>query len=354
MPAATRVIEAIPSLSKDTEKVLTDLFADAANRRHEVVTVEHLLFAITDEQSARETIEACGASVDELRSDLTKYLDERTPRALAESSEGPDPTLGFQRVLQRAVMHVQSTTSGRGEVTGARILVAIFGEKDSDAVRLLHQRGVTRLDAVNFIAHGIRKSDLPTAPPTDTERLVRFSLNQLRTALGALSSPTEAVLPKHQEVKPKLFISYAHVDIAALDRLLVHLKPLERANTLVCWSDRRLRTGDKWREELLRNLEDAVIAILLVSADFLASDFIAGDELPPLLVKAESKGLRILPVILKPCGFRRDPILSTFQAANDPTSPLLGMSMIEQEALYDKIAEEVANEIRIRRPGASN
>lgn len=90
-------------------------------------------------------------------------------------------------------------------------------------------------------------------------------------------------------------------------------------------------------------------AILLVSADFLASDFIVNNELPPLLIKADSNGLRILPVILKPCGFLRDPVLSTFQCANDPASPLLGMSTIDQEGVYDKIAEEVAIAISNRR-----
>nr|WP_240788760.1 toll/interleukin-1 receptor domain-containing protein [Ramlibacter henchirensis] len=149
--------------------------------------------------------------------------------------------------------------------------------------------------------------------------------------------------------RPKLFISYSHVDTQCVERLLVHLKPLERANTVVCWSDKRLRTGDKWKAEIEQNLNEAVIAVLLISADFLASDFIVNNELPPLLVKADSNGLRILPVIVKPCGFRRDPILSTFQAANDPATPLLGMTPIEQEALYDKIADEVAKEIANRR-----
>jgi hypothetical protein len=196
---------------------------------------------------------------------------------------------------------------------------------------------------LNFLSGGTTKVE-SQAGERETERVNRG----VATILIEAAQPFVTADVKRSD-RPKLFISYSHVDTPCVDRLLVHLKPLERANTIICWSDKRLRTGDKWKAEIEQNLDEAVIAVLLISADFLASDFIVNNELPPLLIKADAKGLKILPVILKPCGFRRDPVLSTFQSANDPATPLLGMTLIEQEAVYDKIAEEVAREISARR-----
>jgi hypothetical protein len=133
-----------------------------------------------------------------------------------------------------------------------------------------------------------------------------------------------------------------------LDRLLVHLRPLERHSKIECWSDKRIRPGDKWRQEIRENIENAAVAVLLVSADFLASEFIVNHELPPLLIKAEASGTRIIPVIVKPCGFVRDESLQNFQCVNDPKQPLLGLSEIEQEHVYDRIAAEIHNELKQR------
>lgn len=106
--------------------------------------------------------------------------------------------------------------------------------------------------------------------------------------------------------------------------------------------------GDKWRKEIAENIGNAAVAVLLVSADFLASEFIANHEIPPLLIKAEAAGTRIIPVIVKPCGFARDDSLQSFQCINDPKLPLLGLSEIEQEHLYDQIAAEIYNELKAR------
>ncbi|MEO5845541.1 MAG: ATP-dependent Clp protease ATP-binding subunit ClpA, partial [Caldimonas sp.] len=124
-------------------------------------TVEHLLMALLDNPSAAEVLRACSANLDDLRKSLLGFIKENTPTVGGADEVDTQPTLGFQRVIQRAIMHVQSTGSGKKEVTGANVLVAIFGEKDSHAVYYLHQQGVTRLDVVNFIAHGIKKSDPP-------------------------------------------------------------------------------------------------------------------------------------------------------------------------------------------------
>ena len=109
-------------------------------------------------------LKACAANIDDLRKSLSTFIKENTPTVGGTEEVDTQPTLGFQRVIQRAIMHVQSTGSGKKEVTGANVLVAIFGEKDSHAVYYLHQQGVTRLDVVNFIAHGIKKSEPPVAP----------------------------------------------------------------------------------------------------------------------------------------------------------------------------------------------
>lgn len=150
-------------IAQELEVSLHMAFVEARQQRHEFITVEHLLLALLDNPSASEVLKACSANVDDLRKSLTKFIKDNTPQVAGTDDVDTQPTLGFQRVIQRAIMHVQSTGSGKKEVTGANVLVAIFGEKDSHAVYYLHQQGVTRLDVVNFIAHGIRKSDPPEA-----------------------------------------------------------------------------------------------------------------------------------------------------------------------------------------------
>ncbi len=148
-------------IAQELEVSLHMAFVEARQRRHEFITVEHLLMALLDNPSAAEVLRACSANIDDLRKSLAQFIKENTPTVGGSDEVDTQPTLGFQRVIQRAIMHVQSTGSGKKEVTGANVLVAIFGEKDSHAVYYLHQQGVTRLDVVNFIAHGIKKSDPP-------------------------------------------------------------------------------------------------------------------------------------------------------------------------------------------------
>jgi len=148
-------------IAQELEVSLHMAFVEARQQRHEFITVEHLLLALLDNPSAAEVLRACSANVDELRKSLTHFIKDNTPQVAGVDEVDTQPTLGFQRVIQRAIMHVQSTGSGKKEVMGSNVLVAIFGEKDSHAVYYLHQQGVTRLDVVNFIAHGIKKSDPP-------------------------------------------------------------------------------------------------------------------------------------------------------------------------------------------------
>ena len=143
-------------LSKDLETTLNNAFREARGKRHEFMTVEHLLLALLDNAAARSVLRAVGADIDRLRSELAEFIESTTPVLPEDAGEREtQPTLGFQRVLQRAVFHVQS--SGRKEVTGANVLVAIFSEQESQAVYFLKLQDIARIDIVNYIAHGISK-----------------------------------------------------------------------------------------------------------------------------------------------------------------------------------------------------
>ncbi|WP_440651604.1 ATP-dependent Clp protease ATP-binding subunit ClpA [Cysteiniphilum sp. 19S12-1] len=143
-------------LSKELEQTLNQAFQHARDLKHEYLTVEHLLSALVDNADAKKVLKACGANLPELKNILNAFIDQSTPK-LTEDGKDTQPTLGFQRVLQRAVFHVQS--SGRGEVQGSNVLVAIFSEQDSQAVSFLKQQNVTRLDVVNYLSHGVSNNN---------------------------------------------------------------------------------------------------------------------------------------------------------------------------------------------------
>jgi ATP-dependent Clp protease ATP-binding subunit ClpA len=148
-------------IAQELEVSLHMAFVEARRQRHEYITVEHLLLALLDNPSASEVLRACMVNVEDLRKSIGTFIRDNTPHLTGTDAVDTQPTLGFQRVIQRAIMHVQSTGNSKKEVVGANVLVAIFGEKDSHAVYYLHQQGVTRIDVVNFIAHGIKKTDPP-------------------------------------------------------------------------------------------------------------------------------------------------------------------------------------------------
>ena len=141
--------------------------------------------------------------------------------------------------------------------------------------------------------------------------------------------------------RTKVFISYSHADKDWLDRLKRHLKPLVREGNLDCWDDTHIRPGDDWKQEIRNALDTAQVAVLLISADFFASDFIDETELPPLLDAAKAKGARILPVIISASRFKRVPELARFQAVNSPDRPLDEMPRAEQEKALDRLAHTI-------------
>ena len=151
-------------IAQELEVSLHLAFVEARQKRHEFITVEHLLLAMLDNPSAAHVLRACGADINELRVVLIDFVTTHTPTLPGNGEVDTQPTVGFQRVIQRAILHVQSTN--KKEVTGANILVALFSEKESHAVFFLNQRGITRLDVVNYIAHGINSSSQPNVPKT--------------------------------------------------------------------------------------------------------------------------------------------------------------------------------------------
>jgi ATP-dependent Clp protease ATP-binding subunit ClpA len=154
-------------LSQELEFSLNTAFQSAREKRHEFITVEHLLAALLDNPSAARVLRACGGNIDDLRRNLSTFLDENVPKLTPGNKIDTQPTIGFQRVIQRAVLHVQGV--GKKEVTGANVLIAIFGEKESHAVYFLHKQNISRFDVVNYISHGISKvpgesqSELPSS-----------------------------------------------------------------------------------------------------------------------------------------------------------------------------------------------
>lgn len=159
----------MPSFARELETTLHNALGEASKRRHEYATLEHLLIALVDDAHASQVMTSCGVNRDELKATVKQYLDSELGALVADSATDPTPTSGFQRVVQRAILHVQS--SGRDEVTGANVLVALFSERESYAVYFLQQQDMSRLDAVTFISHGVGKGDTSAEPnpPQGTE-----------------------------------------------------------------------------------------------------------------------------------------------------------------------------------------
>ncbi|HEX4856263.1 MAG TPA: AAA family ATPase, partial [Limnobacter sp.] len=179
-------------IAQELEVSLHMAFVDARQQKHEFITVEHLLLALLDNPSAAEVLRSCSCDIEEIRKNLQNFIKDNTPVVTGQDEVDTQPTLGFQRVIQRAIMHVQSTSNGKKEVTGANVLVAIFGEKDSHAVYYLHQQGITRLDVVNYISHGITKTPQAPAPKQEnTSSENQEQESESSQAVGDKQSPLD-------------------------------------------------------------------------------------------------------------------------------------------------------------------
>ncbi|MEX1222525.1 MAG: ATP-dependent Clp protease ATP-binding subunit ClpA [Idiomarina sp.] len=205
-------------LNKALELTLNDAFRLARERRHELMTVEHLLIALLDNPDAADALRACGADFEQLKEELISYIERSTPRFEDDTDQvDTQPTLGFQRVLQRAVFHVQS--SGNAEVTGANVLVAIFSEQESQAVYLLNKSDITRLDVVHYISHGLSKVD-----------------DEHSSGEASTSSETEQQQPEEQQSYLKRFCVNLNARARAgeIDPLIGREYELERCVQILC------------------------------------------------------------------------------------------------------------------------
>lgn len=183
----------------------------------------------------------------------------------------------------------------------------------------------------------------------DRLRTQETLLKPIVNYLGRKNKTIDFLLKKTKDDKPiakSIFVSYSHIDLEYLERLKIHLKPFEKKGQIDLWADTKIKAGDKWKEKINSALEKSVIAILIISADFLASDFIVDNELPPLLKAAEEKGKVILPLIAKPCRFTSDEHLSKFQAINDPKIPLSKLTENDREEIYVKVADLIDNIVK--------
>ena len=280
-------------LNKDLEVSLNLAFRQAKESRHEFMTVEHLLLALLDNPSSIEALKACGADMGKLRQELLEFIGETTP-VIPEGEEEREtqPTLGFQRVLQRAVFHVQS--SGKSEVSGSNVLVAIFSEQESQAAYFLKKSDISRLDIVNFISHGIGKNDsqgLPSTEETEVQEeeprtIENFSTNLNEEALKGNIDPligrdselerTLQVLSRRRKNNP-LFVGEAGVGKTAIAEGLANLVVSDDVPefladaTLYSLDMGALLAGTKYRgdfekrfKSLLKDLEEDTNAILFI------------------------------------------------------------------------------------------
>ena len=202
-------------------------------------------------------------------------------------------------------------------------------EKRMSQAEAAHVLGISQ-PAVSLIERGT-----PTSLTDDRLALLLSELDITEVEIPFLDTG------KAKAAGRQVFISYSHKDKIYLDRLLVHLRPLQRQGLVNTWVDTKIGAGQKWKQQIIKALKASRAAILLVSADFLASDFIVDDELPPLLRDADEKGTIVIPVVLKPCRFTRERSLSVFQSINSPEEPISGMDEHGQELVYDAVAERI-------------
>ena len=208
----------MPGFSNNLEKSLHRALALASERHHEYATLEHLLLALTEDNDAIALFKACGVDVDLLRQDLGSYLDDDLTGLVIEDYEDPKPTAGFQRVIQRALIHVQS--SGREEVTGANVLVAVFSERESHAVYYLQKQDMTRLDAVSYISHGVAKV---------------AGMSEARTARGAEEEPEEAQSEQGDEALKSYCVNLNEKAVnGKIDPLIGRQEEIDRTIQILC------------------------------------------------------------------------------------------------------------------------
>ena len=271
-------------LSSELEFCLNEAFQRARERRHEFMTVEHLLLALLDIPQVHEILKSCNANLTELRRQLTECIDEQTPLLADEDEADVQPTLGFQRVLQRAVFHVQS--SGKKEVTGSNVLVAIFSEKQSQAVYFLSMQDIARLDVVNFISHGMPQisgepgeegeTQLDAEGEPEASPLEQYATNLNQRAIDGKIDPligreleverTVQILCRRRKNNP-LYVGEAGVGKTALAEGLARMIVEERVpevlrdSTIYALDMGTLIAGTKYRGDFEKRLKGVIAEV---------------------------------------------------------------------------------------------
>jgi hypothetical protein len=231
----------------------------------------------------------------------------------------------------------------------ARAAVALHHPEDRDCVEVVTRPDVDLARLVLLPKSSItatKRSSGVSAPPERKSRIARDLASPVEKSKGNRPHTERDNTIVEQRDTPLVFVSYSHADRKWLQRLRVHLKPLERYGTIDLWDDTRITPGKLWRDEVREALGRARAAVLLITADFLASDFITNDELPPLLAAAEERGTKILPIIIKPCRFEQTEELSRFQAVNPPSKPLVAMRSAGQEELFVRLSRTIELALR--------
>lgn len=272
---------------------------------------------------------------------------DRTYIAIKNGFDGAAPNVSFDRMSD---MHILDPLSA---LNNADVIVCDITTHNPNCLyELGFAHGRSKPTILITARSGPIPLDLNHMPVIayDPDVISDEFINSLNASIEkAIDDPSNFVrTDSSSEVRGnKVFVSYSHEDAEYLERLLVHLRPLEVAGLIDPWVDTQLKAGDRWKMEIETALEAASVAILLVSADFLASDFVVKNELPPILAQAEKGGTRIIPLIIKPCRFARDTNLSCFQSHNSPNKPLSSLVDFERENCFDSLAAILEDSIHI-------
>jgi TIR domain len=268
-------------------------------------------------------------------------------KAIRERLSRPHDPVDFMCFLDDQAFNRVSVLEAYLRADAVDLIVFDSTELDSDLMGVLTLALVRQIPVLALVHERIMRvlnlKGLRTLSFHPSSLGVEYQKIFANTVSEAFSAP-ETFVPQNiyrDSIRHRVFIAYSHKNSDVLDRVLVHLKPVERLGFIDAWSDKKIAVGSAWRHEIETALSRARAAILLVSADFLASEFIARHELPRLLQEHQTKSLRLLPLIVLPCRFTRDPALSRFQALNDPAEPLLLLPYPQQEQVLDRLAEAV-------------
>ena len=321
-------------VGKDARSYAASKFFEAAGKGRYKLLAQPI-------QSAQKSAEAEGAEV-QPKSGQPKLTDTNGAKRTDDTRSGNTIILAIKEVMRDhgKPMQVQ-------QVYDAIVKGDLYRFKASQPVHVVrsqirrHCFGLdfpTAADLKHFEIRGTNKYYLLPKPVRQKSKLGQVGTNRKAEKVGVTPALLEST---DKRPRDQVFISYSHKDSKWLQRLQIHLRPLEKLGIIDMWDDTRIRPGAKWRNEIEKAIKRARVAVMLISADFLASEFIIDNELAPLLQAAASEGALILPVIISPCRFERTEGIRQFQAINSPDKPLIGLNRTKREEVFVKVADAV-------------